>query len=260
MVRTAWEQYIIPRTRLAILLDSLIELHKSYPKEPFTRSEFVLTLHLSLSSGGPDHKLISLRQFGLIDRDVTQTKYIITDLGRTIVSSDGSERVVSIEKAIKKVAIWDHLLKTVGTVVTDDKFIPAFKSFTGASDNEIEENIAWLKSAYTSDIACINRTPPFSEWTARVSKRQKRSHGSNAPLNKAPRKEHIINFPQDLTHFAIKEKLTVEYGSFKFEVKDESTFMMAMLLLLARKNELVRQGLTSEIVVTVQKGDPTMGT
>ncbi len=249
-MRQVWGKYIIPRKRLSILLDHLITIMKTYPSYTFSRDEFVKAIGLSHSSSGPDEKIVSMEQFGLITKDRFSNKYIVSELGKDVIVSHGNERIIAIEKVIRNIPLWDQLLKIVGTDVTNEKFVPAFKAITEVTDNEIVENLTQLKYAYTDDIACIQKNPPFSTWSIKVGKPRQTmiQKGLKYTVNSQKKPESPIiqegaifetqKIPQPIKWTF---KLSSEMGNFQLEIYDKPTYNMALTLLQTIKNQIERR-------------------
>lgn len=235
----------VPDVRLSILLDHLIALDKVYPTSSFKLSQFKEAMGLSRRSSGPARKISEMRQFGLLVQEREGHKYIISDLGKTIVNGTISERADAIEKAIRNIPLWDQLIKVVGykDKVEGETFGAAVKKITGVSDEELASQILNITFAYTEDISCIGKNPPFSKWSRRVGERKKtrspQSDQSNIRSQEfIPPKKEQEREPIYLKQNKGGYNLTLDYGGFKIDVKDEPSVFIATLLLNQRKREL----------------------
>ncbi len=241
-MRTRWGSYTIPRSRLSLLLDHLMVLMDAYPQGIFTRLEFVQALNLSKSSGGPDHKLSSLQQYGLILRK-SADHYALTIDASTLLPFT---HPISIEKIVRHIRLWDKLLDSIGTEFDDAKFVSAINTITGVPDNEITSELSSLKYAYTDDIACINKTPPFSAWSLSRQKNKQKvapQQYSSQDTTKSPIKQTRTKTPYNANkRKSTKYKLTFQYGGTPIEVKDASSIALARILLNEIEKEIIAKG------------------
>jgi hypothetical protein len=278
--RISYNEYSYPVSRLDILLDHLITIGKKYPLS-FNRKEFSEAIGATPTSNGPETKLKDMVEFGLISKN--DQIYVITDLGKAIIKNE--DRTNAIEKIIKQIALWDLLYQRVGKKPTKDAFAVAFQQITHAENDVINRDLIRLWNSYTNDFACSTKTPPYSTRSAILGKQRISQSKKN---RQTLRRGATVPFPDELTGIAppkpnqtpiekkgdltgkkssqdrvstsvrLEGKLTVEYGSVKIEVKDESTLTMAMLLLITKASELNQQGIMSNVVLTMQKGDSQM--
>jgi hypothetical protein len=228
----------IPRTRLGTCLDTLIAFSQKIPATPFNRDDFVRALELSPNSTGPDQKLGSLLRFGLVERDVSQTKFVITDIGRTIVNNEGEKRSLAIENVIKRITPWNAIYQACNKTIPDnDTFVTLFKNTTGGFEEEIRRNLGQLKNAYREDIGCINGSYPFSIWSVRVSTRQ-----SKKPSEPKSQQTTIANSPSLLGNkrkeSSGKHKLVFVYGGTEIPIIDASSIALARLVIDEKEKEL----------------------
>ncbi|WP_292369047.1 hypothetical protein [Methanoregula sp. UBA64] len=163
-MQTKFGDYSIVFTRLGILLDHLIQMSKAYPYE-FTRGQFVEITKLKPTSTAA--KLQGMEQFGLVRK--TGNIYKISDLGQKIIYG-GTERTRAIEAVVRSIPLWSILLTNVGKNPDLPSFARSVKQITRIDDITLQENIEKLFYAFMEDVACINRTPPFSKYSVIYNK------------------------------------------------------------------------------------------
>jgi len=220
---------------------------RKYPDGIFTRQTFVDALGLSATSGGPDHKLASLRQYKLATRTSDQ-QYKVTDLATTIVN-ETIVRSKVIEQAVRNVELWDKLLNTIGKEFTDEAFVSAFGAITGIPEPEIGIELAGLKYAYREDMDCINKNPPYSTWSTKVGKPRKSQDGPESGLQNQTTTTSQSSMIKGY-------KVSIDYGGFQIVVTDEPTYLVALQMLQAVKMDLEAQGVCFS---TTNKGAPSIG-
>jgi hypothetical protein len=238
----------IPRSRLGILLDTMIVLNNEYPSSDFNKTQFTESLGLSPKSSGPDHKISDMILFGLLTKGEKGQQIAITNLGKKIINTTGIERTSAIEEAVKKIPLWEKLLNSIGEDTENENFTVTVKTLTGLDDDEIQEKISGLKFAYKEDIGCIKRSPPYSVWTRNTNKPKKTRATDNNKFNNSNRGETQTQKMADGIQFQPVRgyRITSDYAGFQIEVKDSNTYSVALQMLNSIKNELEKQGVKFE--------------
>jgi hypothetical protein len=267
---TKYGSYTVPAARVGIVLDHLREVAKNHSIS-FSKEEFIHDIGAVPSSNGPADKLRDMIQYGLIMRD-DHGLYKITDLGKAAISDTVEEKSLAITNVIRNVPLWDKLSTSLGTKTTMELFANAVKQIVGLDDKEFAENIHRLWYAYTEDIKCITKTPPYSSKSAILGKRRVPKHQENQTpishtVNSIPQNEPECYFPeapiqpvvgeteaekqketppkQDILAFfergeiAVK-KLTFNADGLVVEVKDVPSYYLAQVFLQAKMKGIKR--------------------
>jgi hypothetical protein len=256
-METKYGEYSIVFTRLGILIDHLIEVSKKYPTT-FNRKQFVEITQLKPTSTLA--KLQSMEQFKLVQS--SGSNYAITPLGQMIIRG-GSERTKAIETVVRSVPLWNHLINTVGKTPDKLKFSAAIKQITNVDDKILKENLDRLLYAYTDDVSCITRTPPFSKYSVIYSKSGASKALGPSTVNAAPPLTAVVPElkPTDIEHTAHSvihmdegngttvldgDKSTnygiIEYKGHKFEINDDLSYGFADQIMKKIKKDLERDG------------------
>lgn len=254
---TYYGNYLVPAARVGIVLDHLIAVVKKHPKT-FSKDEFVEEIGASPSSNGPSDKLRDMIRYGLIARSDGQ--YTITELAKAAISDNPSERAAAKEKVIRNIEIWNLLLEKVGTHPTVEIFTQAVQQIADKTIEQRDINRMWY--SYNEDIACISKNPPYSNRSAILGKQRKpkirRKHNFTPEVSAPEVKKLDIQLPHTqnnrqseklselpepwgnlLKYLINKEKLLVEFGSVKFEVKDNQSLKLAKALIAAKEGSLL---------------------
>jgi hypothetical protein len=273
-----YQRYGVTKTRLGLLLDHLIDVSKKQPSL-FDRQQFIKITRLGNTSTAD--KLKDMVTFGLISKQ-DRSNYIINPLMHAIVKG-GSERTSAIKTAIKKISLWDQLLNKAIDAKTDkNSFKSAIKSITNVGDKQIAEDIDWLWYAYTEDISCIDKTPPFSIYSEIFGKAEITQRSSDVQNNRNlqenemdtsiprglqdhqiieptakiileqpaehPKKEQTAEkHPQLILHKPRSKYGFIEYQEHRFEIKDELSYGFAEQIMRKIKKDLEEQGVKLEL-------------
>ena len=225
-------------TRMGVSLDTHLDMGKMF-NPSYTRKQLEETTKLGASS--IREKLRDLERWGFVKQTGVGI-YTITDLGKAIIEG-GEKRASAIETALNNSPLWKYLINTIGKTPDRTKFDNAVKSVSGLT-NISKDALDNLWSGYNADINCITKSPPFatrkqpprnvqsSRDTMRKKNEQKESENP-MPAGVQPVASMGLLTLGDLP---LNEKLTIEYGSLKFEVNDKSTAAIAKLLICAKEH------------------------
>jgi hypothetical protein len=210
-------KFRVPKIRLKILLDELNELYKKHGNNEFTITEFGNTLNISESSSGLQQKKYELKNLGLLKGEDAVLK--ITDSGVKVLQPDISERQKEIEALVKRVSLWDELLK-IGRMVDDNQLFMVLKNKTDLSEEELKERFKEIKWAFNEDVKSINQFDPTSNKTTK----SKPKHAQKRIIQNVS--SQIIVEPQTklikekLLSNSIVWKVSSEFGEFQTEITD----------------------------------------
>jgi hypothetical protein len=187
--------YVITETRLGLLLDHIITVGKKYPVS-FDKKQFTESIGATPSSNGPADKLRDMIRYGLLSKN--NQKYIISDLGKAVIHG-GIERANAIDTIIRKIPLWVKLNDAVGPKPKIDAFTKAVKQITHADNGVIKKNINSLWNAFSKDIACKTKTPPYSNVSAILGKRRIPKDVQKSPdTNISPQREVTVPAPTQI--------------------------------------------------------------
>ena len=162
--------------------------------------------------------------FGLIHRN----NNICTISGWGLaITRGGAERATAIETAIRRVPLWDQLIKTIGKTPDREIFNKSIRANTINGDKIGIHTLDEVWYAYTEDISCISKSPPFSKWSSAIRKSNPRMLTSvqDHPAKHAPPKsEEIIMIPEPTVKTPMIEPAiqTAEQGK-KVEIPEGKT-------------------------------------
>jgi hypothetical protein len=230
-------------TRMGVSLDTHLDMGKMFDTS-YTRKQIEETTKLGASS--IREKLRDMERWGFI-KQTGRDIYTITDLGKAIIEG-GEKRISAIETALNNSPLWKHLINNIGKTPDRTKFDNAVKSESGLA-NISKDALDNLWSGYNADINCITKSPPFATrkqppryaGSSRDTLRQKIEH--TEPKNPIPAggvQPVASKGLLTVVDLPLNEKLTIEYGSLKFEVNDKSTAAIAKLLIRAKEQGVKR--------------------
>lgn len=261
-MQSRYGEYSIVITRLGLIIDHLIEVSKKYPTV-FNRDQFMEITGLGQSSTAD--KLKDFELYGLVHRNKNRKNrtYTISKLGQAIIRG-GDERTSAIDTVVKSVPLWDQLLKTIGKKPNKTAFANAFKQITKVDDKILSENIGRLWYAYTDDISCMTKSPPFSKWSSvfRETRIPARVLGPSIK-HVTPQKEEMAEIPEPTEKTQASEPTTqslekeknvetteerlprlpskygvIEYKGHRFDIKDELSYGFAEHMMKRIKKDL----------------------
>jgi len=249
-------------TRLGLAIDHLIEVSKKYPTS-FTRAQFVEITGLKATSTAD--KLRDMELYGLIHRN--NTTYMISESGKAIISGN-SDSPSKILATINKIPLWAHLITTIGKTPNKDVFEKTVKALPHYGNLD-EETLNQLWYAFTDDLSCINKSPPFSKWSSTV-----RKSGPNQPRIPEPPSKQTLSAiketvvipsptvkpqnPELTVHTINKEETNektekpslkpestlnygvIEYKGHRFEINDDLSYGFAEQIMIKIKKDLER--------------------
>jgi hypothetical protein len=206
--------YYIPKIRLGILLDHLINLDKIYPHTPFTKEQFRIALNLGMKSSGIQDKIRDMIYFGLIKLEKHEV-YSISELGKNILIASDTERPNEIKKAIKSVPLWHELLDALDKP-NSEPFIQTLQKIIGIHDNSKIEKLEKIKWAFNEDFKCVSKRPPYSILSKNIGKVRPAylKLNSSIPNNKIKKIEPTAS-------------LMIHYRDYNIPVIDELSYKMA---------------------------------
>jgi hypothetical protein len=214
-------KFRVPKVRLKILLGELYELFKKFGDKAFTISEFGNTLGISESSSGLLQKKQELKTLGLLWGDDTSLK--ITDSGKKSVQQNIPERQKEIESVVKRIGLWDELLKS-GKNIDDSRLFEILQNKTGLDEVMLKGRFKEIKWAFTEDVNCITQFDPYS-----IKKAER--YNPKIALQQIPHKiipqiesPHIIPIIKENKHLitnAIMWKISSDFGEFQTEISDD---------------------------------------
>ena len=251
-------------TRLGLAIDHLIEVSKKYPST-FTRAQFVEVTNLKPTSTAD--KLRDMELYGLIRRN--NAIYTISESGKKIIVGS-PERSSEILAAINKIPLWAHLIKTIGKNPDRNTFDKSIKGF-GHYGNLSIETLDQLWYAFTDDLSCITKSPPFSKWSSMVRKSatsHPRIPGPSINHTVQQKKEMIVipepavktqNTESTIQNAEEEEKIekteshkstpnygVIEYKGHQFEINDDLSYGFAEQIMKKIKKDLENKGVEFE--------------
>jgi len=240
--------------------------------------QFIEAIGARPNSQGPPEKQKDMLRIGLSDMNTDQHRlvYSTSAFGKRITRGNPEERSAAIKEGFLKTPLWAELHKRLGTTFTEQQFIETVKQITGVNDATIKD-LHQLQFAYISDIGCVGRSYPFSKKSglgkSKRSPKQiqnpiqpqtqtekprlvlKRSVPSEQPvptkekddkeisMSEKPRSDDSTTaVSQDLIGLAEylppTEKVMIEFGKVKFELRDESSIALAKVLIRVKEKGL----------------------
>lgn len=229
-------------TRMGVSLDTHLSMGKMF-NTSYTRKQIEETTKLGASS--IREKLRDMERWGFVKHTGVDV-YNITDLGNAVIEG-GEKRASAIETALNNSPLWKHLINTIGKTPDRTKFDNAVKSVSGLA-NISKDALDNLWSGYNADINCITKSPPFATRkqppryarSSRDTLRQKNEHKESENPTPAGVQQVASKGLLTVADLPLNEKLTIEYGSLKFEVNDKSTAAIAKLLIRAKEQGMKR--------------------
>jgi len=225
-------------TRVGVILDTLIDTGKEHD-QGFSRDRFVAVTGLKESS--VRDKLRDMALYGLI-QTAGGNLFTITDTGRSIIHGSANKKSV-IEYLVKRSKLWDHIISQIGFTPERNAFDTVVKLYPQLNniDNESLDNL-W--SAFNADVGCIEKNPPYAtrKSTGRIIAKPQISSQQISDQNNPQipiRKNKFLASP-NIMHLIAElpknEKLTIQYGTFKFEINDKSSAAIAKFLINAKEH------------------------
>jgi hypothetical protein len=235
--------YRIPKIRLRVLLECIVDLEKKFHDREFTKDELKVTLNLSESSSGLPQTIQDLRSFKLIAD--TNRNFRITELGISVLNVDSTQRSVEVEKVVRNNDLWAVLLNTVGKNPDQSAFNSALLTITKEKETEIQPRYKEIFDAFQADVECIIRFDPnLTRRYRRAPRKQKqeKSQNSSDGTHNIQTPLHVMGGYDTGSSPQIKGyKISSDYAGFQIEVKDEQTYKLAINLLKSIKNELIQR-------------------
>jgi hypothetical protein len=208
-------KFRVPKVRLKILLGELNDLYKKFGNMTFNVQEFANVLHISETSSGLLLKISELKNLQLIKSDGNLIK--ITDSGVMVLAEDRIERRKEIEAVVKKIGLWNELLKEHENL-NESTFPAILKRITGLDDQILKMRIKEIKWAYTEDINCIQQFDPNA--SKKAISHKKTTVLKNAPLNQIHTAKFTANNQMHLQK-PIIWTVSTDFGDFQTEIVDE---------------------------------------
>lgn len=235
------EQYGLTNTRVGLLLDHLMTIGEKF-QGLFVRRQFAEEIGARVTSDGPNNKLKDMVKVGLLVK--VDRGYVISELGKGIINS-GTGRTALIGKVIHNLPVWDKLLSQIGPEPDKTVFAKAFKELTDADDAFINENLGRLWYAYTDDVGCIKRSPPYSKWSMILKRSTKPQQTIKIVPPQPKNNSNLISSIEKETRISTPAKLkspitygTIEYKGHKFVINDELSYGFAEQIMRKIKKDL----------------------
>jgi len=115
--------YEYPRFDVDFVLDKLRKFHEMLKEDEATRPVLADTLGMSSKGGAFAHLVASMEKYGLVETG--GGKIILTDLGKTCLYGDESEREAAVAKAVANV----ELFREIGSIHGPDAKEDSIRAF-----------------------------------------------------------------------------------------------------------------------------------
>jgi|GEM_PF-2915487 len=253
-------------TRLGVTADAYLDVSEVYYPS-FTREQFAELTGLGESS--IRDKLRDMEKYGFVERD--KKTYTSTKRGIAI-KTGGPERQAAMWEAINLEPLWVGAIRAIGDKPERGVFDRWLKGLNEEYNNFSQEILDNIWSAFVSDISCTTRAPPYKGKITDVIKRKPSftpppisPTANNIPQNEVKKNEPAIQtkiqevhmeapnekpqpsgsitvVSQDLIGLAeylpSTEKVMIEFGKVKFELRDESSIALAKVLIRVKEKGL----------------------
>jgi hypothetical protein len=112
-------RYEYPVYDVDLVLDKLRKFHETLREDESTRSVLAETLGMSEKGGGFAHLVAAMEKYGLVETG--EGKVVLTELGKTCLYGEGSERDAARAKAVTGVELFREIHALYGAEAKEDQ-------------------------------------------------------------------------------------------------------------------------------------------
>jgi hypothetical protein len=141
--------YTYPLFKLSTLLKETKTLHEKFGTKEFTKDHVAQVLGQKSTSGGLSQKLADLKAYGLISSN--QGRFTVTDIGIKATFGSDSERIDSLDKAVRNVSLWRAVYEKCGKDPLPDTFNLELAEITGITRPESQTVADTVRKSYIDD-------------------------------------------------------------------------------------------------------------
>jgi hypothetical protein len=203
--------YEYPRFDVDFVLDKLRKFHEMLKEDEATRQVLAETLGMASKGGAFAHLVASMEKYGLVETG--GGKIVLTDLGKTCLYGDDSEREAAVAKSVASVGLFREIYSLHGPEAREDSIRAFLRQKAQLDPAEAQQIVPQVYKVYR-----------------KVARYLSLRQNGEQTLEEPGRPQPVVGIPKESPGNSKTQTLKIQFGDLYIQVppNDEQAISLAI--------------------------------